>query len=502
MKRNLQSLDGDLDIEVVEAPQVKGRNGRISESFVMRSLEADEEELSPAAMSEAEGDEFGPLAVGLEELLEWIDVVDPETAQVTRRPILKETALESADDQPAGIVEAPDEENTEGSIGQENSGEDLIATVNPAAEAPPPLADKTAITDTRSAEVNDAMEEIVGYLLSSEGAQLRRQVRGAAYTARKTAYEAAQREIQPLIEEAQNRLAEAAAPKDNKRNGLHERALSAARNAYQAANRQAEESQRQFQVAQAAYEQAASRVHQMITLVEMGKAPAMLAQGLEATRLELTSEMLASWARCDRAQVELERETQGLQEIETSLRSRGQEQEAQILEQKADIEDELNILHRRLKERQQEIVAGVPEVVLWKAVQEERRRREDEQAAKLIEQLASQGIRKTLQEAARLGISQNASLQSAVTERQKRVNFLIDFCREKAETLSAFPEVLPDGAQALLVRGDSIRVVDAAGRELAALFSNREGTELHTKLSKHGRRWKLNKDRDIYLVKK
>jgi hypothetical protein len=226
MKRNLQSLDGDLDIEVVEAPHVKGRNGRLNESFVMRSQVADEEELSPAAMSEAEGDEFGPLAAGLEDLLEWIDVVDPETAQVTRRPILKETALESADDQPAGIVEAPDEENTEGSIGQANSGEDLIATENPAAEAPPPLADEAAITDTRAAEVNNAMEEIVGYLLSSEGAQLRRQARSAAYTARKTAYEAAQREIQPLIEEAQNRLAEAAAPKDNKRNGLHERALS------------------------------------------------------------------------------------------------------------------------------------------------------------------------------------------------------------------------------------------------------------------------------------
>jgi hypothetical protein len=42
MKGNLQSLDNDLDIEVVEAPQVKGRNGRISESFVVRSQEADQ----------------------------------------------------------------------------------------------------------------------------------------------------------------------------------------------------------------------------------------------------------------------------------------------------------------------------------------------------------------------------------------------------------------------------------------------------------------------------
>jgi hypothetical protein len=82
------------------------------------------------------------------------------------------------------------------------------------------------------------------------------------------------------------------------------------------------------------------------------------------------------------------------------------------------------------------------------------------------------------------------------------VNTLIDFCREKAETLSSFPEVLPDGAQALLVRGDSIRVVDAAGRELAALYANSDGTELQTVRSKNGRRWKLNKDRDIYLVKK
>jgi hypothetical protein len=243
-------------------------------------------------------------------------------------------------------------------------------------------------------------------------------------------------------------------------------------------------------------------VHQVITLMEMGKAPAMLAQGLEENRLELASEMLAAWARRDRAQVELERDKRAFQELESSLRSSGQEQEAHFLERKAEIEKKLSDLQRRLKERQEEIAAGVPEVVLWKAVQAERRQREDEQAAKLIEQLASQGIRKTLHEAARLGIHQNPSLQSAISERQKRVNFLIDFCREKAETLAAFPEVLPEGAHALLVRGDAIRVVDAAGRELAVLYANGEGTELHTVLRVNGRRWKFAPGQDCWLVKK
>jgi hypothetical protein len=508
MKGNLQSLNNDMDIEFVEAPQVKGRPGRISESFVVRSQEVDQEEqgvgeqLSPAAMSEAEGDEFGPLAAELEELLEWIDVVDPETAQVTRRPILKETALFSADDQTAGIEERPGAENPEGSSGQENCAEDLIATENRAAEAPPALSGETVLIGVQAAEVSDAMAEIVGYLLSPEGAQLRRQARSAAYSARKAAYAEAHQEIQPLIEEAQKRLAEASAPTVNKVDNLDERALSTARNANQAAKRQAEESQRQFQVTQAAYEQAASRVHQVITLVEMGKAPALLAQGLEENRLELASEMLAAWARRDRAQVELERDKRAVQELESSLRSNSQEQEAHFLERKAEIEKKLSDLKRRLKERQDEIAAGVPEVVLWKAAQAERRRREDEQAAKLIEQLASQGIRKTLHEAARLGIHQNPSLQSAISERQKRVNFLIDFCREKAETLAAFPEVLPEGAHALLVRGDAIRVVDAAGRELAVLYANGEGTELHTVLRVNGRRWKFAPGQDCWVVKK
>jgi hypothetical protein len=140
--------------------------------------------------------------------------------------------------------------------------------------------------------------------------------------------------------------------------------------------------------------------------------------------------------------------------------------------------------------------------VLWKAVQAERGRREDELAARLVEQLPSQGIRKTLQEAARLGISQNPSLQSAVSERQVRVNTLIEFCREKAETLSAFPEVLPNEAHALLVRGDAIRVVDAQGRELAVLYANGEGNELHTVRKVNGRRWKFAPGQDCWLVKK
>jgi hypothetical protein len=505
MKGNVQPMDSDLEFEVVEAPDDLDVPGGLMERFVVPPPREVESSAEQGISAGTEQDEFGPLAAGLQEHLDWIDEVDAETGEVTRRPILKNTASSPPGDQQAGMAEALDEPNMDGSSEQENPAEGLPAGTGPAgetAEEPANPPQERALTGDPAEEADKAMQEVVRYLLSLEGAELRRQARSAAYTTRKAAYEAAQLEIQPLIEGAQKRLAEASAPKDNQQNNLDERALSAARNAYQAAKRQAEESQRQFQVAQAAYEQAASRVHQVIMLVEIGKAPALLAQGLEGTRLQLASEMLASWARRDRAQVELERERRAFKELESSLQSSGQEQEAQILDQKAEIEKELSILHRRLKERQQEIAAGAPEVVLWKAVQAERRRREDEQAARLVEQLPSQGIRKTLQEAARLGISQNPSLQSAVSERQVRVNTLIEFCREKAETLSSFPEVLPEEAHALLVRGDAIRVVDAQGRELAVLYANGEGTELHTVRRVNGRRWRFAPGQDCWLVKR
>jgi hypothetical protein len=68
--------------------------------------------------------------------------------------------------------------------------------------------------------------------------------------------------------------------------------------------------------------------------------------------------------------------------------------------------------------------------------------------------------------------------------------------------MAIYPEVLPEQAYAMLVRGDSIRVVDANEHELAVLFPNDDGGEFRMAYTKSGRRWKLDPPRDEWLVKR
>ena len=81
------------------------------------------------------------------------------------------------------------------------------------------------------------------------------------------------------------------------------------------------------------------------------------------------------------------------------------------------------------------------------------------------------------------------------------MNTLIEACRAQAERLTAYPEVLPEHAYALLVRGDAIRIVDPGGRELAVHYAQGDGAEFHTVISRNARRWKLEPQRDCWLVK-
>jgi chromosome segregation ATPase len=356
-------------------------------------------------------------------------------------------------------------------------------------------------------DMEAALAEIVAFLLSPEGNELKRTTREAAHQARKAAYQAAQAEIEQEITRVQERLKAEKTPQSEadpdrqKEIDQDSQALAAAERISQASKRQAGLAEQTYLAAKAKYEQAAALAGNARSLAAQGQAPVVIAERLEQECLAAAAELLTTAARHEQAQIEHEREMAALTALKNRLKITNQALIDARQAAKAAAQAEIERLQASVKTRQEQIVAHSPEVRLWQAVQAERRRREEEQAGRLIEQLPSQGIRKIMAEATKLGISQNASLLTAVAERRRRVNNLIEFCREKAETLSAHPEALPNGAHALLVRGDSIRVVDVIGRELAVIYANSDGTELSTVRSKNGRRWKLDGEKDIYLVK-
>jgi hypothetical protein len=432
-----------------------------------------------------------------------VDEVDLHKGEVTRRPVLKingeNLPVEAQTDAPqAGPVQTGP--NPAGAL-MEAQLEDAPAPGEPeSVSAAAGAVGESGFADPpdETSGQQEAMAEMTAFLLSPEGAALKRQAREAAHQVRTAAYRAAQAEIEQEVQALQERLAALDGQAQAGESEQDRQVFQVAKNVWQAVGRHADAAQQAFQAVQEKYTRVDGLSAKARLLLASGQMPQALVERLDGDCLAAAGELLAAAACHEQAQIEQARSKAALAALEQELVS----VQAVYSAERRSIQEEIERLQASVKARQEQIAAGLPEVRLWQAVQKERRRREDEQAGRLIEQLPSQGIRKIMAEAARLGISQNASLLSAVSERQRRVNYLIEFCREKAETLSAFPEALPEGAYALLVRGDTIRAVDADGRELAVLYTNSDGTELTTVRSKNGRRWKLDGDKDIYVIKK
>ncbi len=451
-------------------------------------------DLAPIHWTAPDPDEYGPLASELQKL--FIDIVDPETGEVTRSPIMQ------VEDPPA--------------VREDLSEQVAISPTSPAGQKPDEQAvieisenQDTGEVDeqaddaaTQAANVDDALQAIVAYLLSPVGAGLRRAAREAAYQARKAAYETASLEIQSQASSIQARILALEASFQKALDSVPgaER-IAQCQNAWQSTWQQAESAEKAYQATREKLTEASNRADQARLLAGQGLIPQLVLAGLEADRQAAEQALAEAQAEHEQAQRSLQEATAARQAAQAGVQDQYLALEGHFRREKAQAEAELESLQARLKERMEELAQKAPEAVLWKAIQTERQCQEDEIAAKLIRELPAQGIKRTLQEATRLGIAENKKLLRAIAERQARVNTLIEACRAQAERLTAYPEVLPDEAYALLVRGDAIRVVDPGGRELAVHYAQGDGAEFHTMRSKNGRRWKLEPARDLWLVK-
>ena len=497
MDNQHQFIDSDTEADILEAfegPKGAARRAALSTIGIQPTPPGEDVEDESADLAMLDGnipveDAFGPLADQLAAL--FIDEVDPLTAEVTRRPVPQESDPQLADaETPETLIELPAHQVTEAP-----------------AILPPP--DTLSEPETETAEFTSepvseerAMSTIVAYLLSPEETPLRRQTHEAAYNARKAAYEAAYREVQPQIKAIQASIHELEASFQEGLKSIPEtRADLETQEAWQAAHREVELARRAYQTATDRLELAAGRADQAKLLAGQGKLPTLVSESLAANYKMAVQACEEARALYNEGEQKLEEAAQAREIAQAGRVELRQKLEEQTREEHGRLERELARLGKRLKERQEEIAGLSPEVILWKAVQAERRRREDEIAGKLIRELPAQGIKRTLQEAARLGVPQNMALLGAVAERQIRVDLLIEACRAQAERLAAYPEVLPESAYALLVRGDAIRVVDPGGRELAVHYAQGDGSEFHTVRSQNGRRWKLDPPRDLWLVK-
>jgi hypothetical protein len=412
-----------------------------------------------------------------------IDRIDPDTAEVTQVWAVNESSGTLLDER---VTPGP--------------GTSRVYLLGPGLSEP--SRPSHHLTNGLQSSPGDAFGAIVAYLLSPQGAALRRQAREAAYAERKAAYEAALREIGPQVETARSRLREL-------NSATHEATQTHPKNdpsasseqAWQALHWEAQTAEQVFWEEQKQYDEALALALQAKELAASGWIPELVLAGLEAKRGEAERSYQAAKTAYERTQAKRMDAKREYDRAQDALRVATAEQEQRDQEEKARCEAEIEQLQAKLKERQDEIAAASPAVILWREVQAVRVKEEAEQVEKLVARLTSQGIRKTLQEARRLGVAGSPLLLNAVAERQAKVSFWIEACRAQAERLAFYPEVLPAHAFALLVRGDSIRVVNSHGRELAVHVPGSEEGTFRTLPGHCSRRWRLSPGPDTFLVK-